>query len=57
MEGTNFDIRELMDYDSIKNILINQPTELCLFEISCILINNKINEQIKNKKIKGTKKN
>lgn len=39
----NFDIREHMDYDIIKKMLINLPTELALFEIICILINNKVN--------------
>ena len=38
----NFDIRNFMNYIEIKNILINDPTELALFELICILINNKI---------------
>tara|TARA_Y100000996_G_scaffold404594_1_gene378867 strand:- start:1647 stop:1829 length:183 start_codon:yes stop_codon:yes gene_type:complete len=55
--SNNFDIRELMDYDTIKNLLIKLPTELSLFEISCILINNKVNEKIKDKEIQYSKKN
>jgi hypothetical protein len=41
----NFDIRNYMDYIKIKKLLINDPTELALFEIVCILINNKINKK------------
>ncbi len=37
-----FDIRNFMNYIEIKKLLINHPTELALFEIVCILINNKI---------------
>ena len=37
------DIRKYMNYSEIKKKLINNPTELCLFEIVCILINNKLN--------------
>lgn len=42
---SNFDIREYMNYQEIKKILINNPTELSLFEVTCILINNNINEK------------
>ncbi len=38
------DIRNYMDYLKIKKVLINNPTELVLFEIVCILINNKLNK-------------
>ena len=38
----NFDIRNLMNYDLIRRSLISYPTELALFEITCILINEKI---------------
>jgi hypothetical protein len=41
----DFDIREYMDYQRIRSMLIHYPTELSLFEISCILINNKIKEK------------
>ena len=41
---TNFDIRNYMNYDIIKKVLINNPTELALFEIVCIIINNKLND-------------
>lgn len=37
------DIRKYMNYSEIKKKLINNPTELFLFEIVCILINNKLN--------------
>ena len=40
---TNIDIRNYMNYDIIKKVLINNPTELALFEIVCIIINNKLN--------------
>ena len=39
---TNIDIRNYMNYDIIKKVLINNPTELALFEIVCIIINNKL---------------
>ena len=41
---TNIDIRSYMKYDIIKKVLINNPTELALFEIVCIIINNKLND-------------
>ena len=41
---TNIDIRNYMNYDIIKKVLINNPTELALFEIVCIIINNKLND-------------
>ena len=40
-----FDIRDYMNYDIIKKILIKHPTECALFEIVCILINNCINDK------------
>ena len=42
----NFDIRNFMNYIKIKNLLINDQTELALFEIVCILINNKIRNKL-----------
>ena len=36
-----------MDYDTIKKMLITKPTELCLFEITCILINNAMKDYYK----------
>jgi hypothetical protein len=49
MEQSNktpdFDIRDFMDYKEIREKLMSFPTELSLFEITCILINNKINEK------------
>ena len=42
-----FDIRKFMDYDTIKKVLITKPTELCLFEITCILINNAMKDYYK----------
>ena len=41
-QDLDFDIRNLMNYDLIKKSLINNPTELCLFEVTCILINNNL---------------
>ena len=38
----NFDIRNYMNYDLIRKVLLKFPTELALFEITCILINNNI---------------
>jgi hypothetical protein len=38
----SFDIREYMDHDKIRRLLINHPSELSLFEVTCILINDKI---------------
>ena len=40
----DINIRNYMDYLKIKKILIHNPTELVLFEIVCILINNKLNK-------------
>ena len=42
---SNFDIREYMNYQEIRKILINNPIELSLLEVTCILINNNINEK------------
>ena len=38
-----FDIKEYMDCDKIRSKLINYPTELSLFELTCILINKAVN--------------
>ena len=37
-----FDIRKYMKYDIICQLLIQNPTELALLEITCIMINNNI---------------
>jgi|TARA_B110000967_G_C18544966_1_gene392506 hypothetical protein len=37
-----FDIRKYMKYDIIRQLLIQNPTELALLEITCIMINNNI---------------
>tara|TARA_B110000285_G_C14667267_1_gene398730 strand:- start:132 stop:311 length:180 start_codon:yes stop_codon:yes gene_type:complete len=52
MEETyeSFDIRNFMDYEEIKKILITKPTELCLFEVTCILINNVMKDYYKDNK-------
>jgi len=47
-ENKSFDIKIFMNYSKIMSELINHPTEMSLFEITCILINNKINEKKKN---------
>ena len=41
----DYDIRKYMEYERIRRSLIDHPTELALFEISCILINNKIQQK------------
>ena len=46
-ESSPFDIRNFMNYDMIKRMLVGHPTELSLFEITCILINTKINETVR----------
>jgi hypothetical protein len=46
--NAEFDIRNLMNYDLIKRSLIRYPTELALFEISCILINNSLQNSYNN---------
>lgn len=38
-----FDIRNLMNYDIIRKILIEHPLQGSLFEVTCILINDHIN--------------
>ena len=47
---SNFDIREYMNYQEIRKILLTSPIQLSLLEVTCILINNHINEK-KEKKI------
>ena len=37
------DIKEYMNSELIRRLLIHHPTELSLFEITCILLNNVIN--------------
>ena len=39
------DIRNFMEYDQLCKLLINNPTEMALLEIVCILINNNINKK------------
>jgi len=40
--NAEFDIRNFMNYDLIKRALLQHPTELALFEVTCILINNNL---------------
>ena len=42
IEEEPFDIRTYMNFDSIRTLLIQNPTELALLEITCIMINNNI---------------
>jgi len=42
---SNFDIREYMNYPEIRKLLINNPIEMSLLEVTCILINNTVNEK------------
>lgn len=42
---SKFDIREYMNYQEIRKILINNPIELSLLEVTCILINNNMDEK------------
>ena len=50
-DNAEFDIRNLMNYDLIRRELLKHPTELCLFEVTCILINNNlINNNLKDEK-------
>jgi hypothetical protein len=51
-DNAEFDIRNLMNYDLIRRSLAKHPTELCLFEVTCILINN----NLKNNNLKDEKK-
>ena len=46
-----FDIRNLMNYDIIKKILVEHPLQGSLFEISCIIINDHINNLPSTKQI------
>ena len=43
--NAQFDIRNLMNYDLIRRSLAKHPTELCLFEVTCILINNNLKDK------------
>ena len=52
-DNAEFDIRNLMNYDLIRRSLAKHPTELCLFEVTCILINNNLKDNnLKEKKPK-----
>ena len=42
IEEEPFDIRNYMNFDTIRTLLIQNPTELALLEITCIMINNNI---------------
>ena len=42
IEKKDIDIRKFMDYDKICKLMINNPLEMALFEIVCMLINQKI---------------
>jgi hypothetical protein len=46
-----FDIRNLMNYDIIRKILVEHPLQGSLFEVTCILINDHINELPSTKQI------
>jgi hypothetical protein len=48
-----FDIRNLMNYDIIRKILVEHPLQGSLFEVTCILINDHINELPSAKQIVG----
>tara|TARA_B110000902_G_scaffold190553_1_gene215771 strand:- start:800 stop:1021 length:222 start_codon:yes stop_codon:yes gene_type:complete len=55
--NADFDIRNLMNYDLIRRSLAKHPTELCLFEVTCILINNNLkNSYEKDNNFKDNKK-
>jgi hypothetical protein len=55
--NAQFDIRNLMNYDLIRRSLAKHPTELCLFEVTCILINNNLkNSYEKDNNFKDNKK-
>lgn len=42
---SKLDIREYMNYPEIRKLLINNPIEMSLLEVTCILINNTVNEK------------
>ena len=44
-DSTKFDIRNYMNYDLICRMLIQHPTEASLFAVTCILINEKVNDK------------
>lgn len=46
-----FDIRNLMNYDIIRKILTEHPLQGSLFEVTCILINDHINNLPSTKQI------
>ena len=46
---SNFDIRDYMNYQEIRKLLLTSPIQLSLLEVTCILINNHINEKKDNK--------
>ena len=46
---SNFDIRDYMNYQEIRRLLINCPIEMSLLEVTCILINNNFEKKYNNK--------
>ena len=47
----NFDIRDFMDFQIIQEYLIRAPCEMALLEVTCNIINNKVqNNMIQEKK-------
>jgi hypothetical protein len=44
----NIDIRDYMNYQEIKKLLINNPIEMSLLEVTCILINNNLEKKYNN---------
>jgi|AP41_2_1055478.scaffolds.fasta_scaffold1892051_1 hypothetical protein len=45
IQKKEFDIRKYMNYDQICKLMINNPLEMALFEIVCMLINKNINKK------------
>ncbi len=45
IQKKEFDIRKYMNYDKICKLMINNPLEMALFEIVCMLINKNINKK------------
>ena len=43
------DIRDYMNYQEIRRLLINCPIEMSLLEVTCILINNNFEKKNNNK--------
>tara|TARA_B100001123_G_C15325754_1_gene1029457 strand:+ start:1730 stop:1930 length:201 start_codon:yes stop_codon:yes gene_type:complete len=51
-----FNIRDFMDFQTIQEYLIRAPCEMALLEVTCNIINNKVQNELLQKKGLGIDK-